>query len=118
MAGEYGEINSRVAYHRVLGEALDLVQGIMTQRPDDEMMQLIFEELNAMRRWTADGRVPTDEERGSIDVGLVAARELSEATGQEGELVKKLFALNNYFEDWPTDQEAATAKDEGSLDAK
>src|ERR1019366_5181673 len=110
MAGEYGEIDSRVAYHRVLGEALGLVQRIMTQRPDDEMMQLIFEELNAMRRWSAD-------ERGSINVGLVAVRELSEATGEEGELVKKLFALNNYFEDWPTDQEAATATDDGLLDA-
>ena len=43
MAGEYEEIDSRVAYHRVLGEALDLVQRIMTQRPDDQMMQLIFE---------------------------------------------------------------------------
>ena len=118
MAGEYGEIDSRVAYHRVLGEALGLVQRIMTQRPDDEMMQLIFEELNAMRRWSADGRVPTDDERGSINVGLVAVRELSEATGEEGELVKKLFALNNYFEDWPTDQEAATTTDDGLLDAK
>jgi hypothetical protein len=47
---------------------------------------------------------------------LVAVRELSEATGEEGELVKKLFALNNYFEDWPTDQEAAT--DNGRVDAK
>jgi hypothetical protein len=118
MAGEYGEIDSRVGYYRMLGEAIDLVQSILTRRPDDAMMQLIYEELNAMLRWSADGRIPTDEERGSINVGLVAVRELSEATGEEGELVKKLFALNNYFEDWPTDQEAATAKDDGLIDVK
>jgi hypothetical protein len=118
MAGEYGEIDSRVGYYRMLGEAIDLVQSILTRKPDDQMMQLIFEELNAMRRWSADGRVPTDEERGSINVGLVAVRELPEATGEEGELVRKLFALNNYFEDWPTDQEAANAKDDGLVDAK
>jgi hypothetical protein len=118
MAGEYGEIDSRVGYYRMLGEAIDLVQSILTRRPNDEKMQLIFEELNAMRRWSADGRIPTDEERGSINVGLVAVRELSEATGEESELVKKLFALNNYFEDWPTDQEAATATDDGLIDVK
>ena len=118
MAGEYGEINSRVAYHRILGEAMDLVQGILTRRPDDDMMQLIYEELDAMRRWSADGREPSDDERGSINVGLVAARELSGATGDEGKLVPKLLALNHYFEDWPTDQEAATATDDGLLDAK
>ena len=118
MAGEYGEIDSRVGYYRVLEEAIDLVQNILTRRPDDEMMQLIFEELNAMRRWSADERIPTDEERGSINVGLVAVRKLSEATGEEGALVRKLFALNNYFEDWPTDHEAATAKDDGLIDVK
>ena len=27
-------------------------------------------------------------------------------------LARKLFALNNYFEAWPTDEEAATARDD------
>jgi hypothetical protein len=118
MGGVYGEIDSRVAYHRVLGEATEIVQRVLTRRPEDGTMQLIYEKLDAMRRWSDGGREPSDIERGSIDVGLVAARELSGAIGDEGELVQKLFAPNNYFEDWPTDQEAADATDDDFFDAE
>jgi len=118
MGGVYGEIDSRAAYHRILGEATEIVLGILKQRPDDDTMQRLAEELDAMKRWSKNERVPSDGERGSIDVGLVAARALSGATGVEGDLVQKLFALNNYFEDWPTDEEAANAKDEDLFLAK
>ena len=111
MAGEYGEINSSAAFHRLLGESIEVVQRLLSKTPGDELMQLIFEELNAMRRWSTNGRVPTDDERGSIDVGLLAARDFSDAQGEKGELVQMLFALNNYFEDWPSDEEAANAPD-------
>ncbi len=109
MAGEYGEIDSRVNFDRLLGDAVDLVQKILAQTPEDELQQLIFEELNAMHRWSANGREPTDQERGSINIGLLAARGLSNATGEKEKLVQMLFALNNYFEDWPSDEEAAHA---------
>jgi hypothetical protein len=118
MAGIYGEISSRVAFHRELGEATAIVQGILAKRPEDSTMQRLYEELEAMKRWSNDGREPTDGERGSIDVGLIAARELSAANGVEGDLVQKLLALNNYFEDWPTDELAATAKDEDFFEAR
>ncbi|MGA9485093.1 MAG: hypothetical protein WBV48_24450, partial [Candidatus Acidiferrales bacterium] len=58
------------------------------------------------------GRTPTEGERRSIDVGLVAAREFDGAKGELNNLAEKLFSLNNYFEDWPTDEEAASATDE------
>jgi len=51
------------------------------------------------------------------EVSGKAARELSDATGEMGDLARKLFALNNYFEDWPTDAEAATASDDDFFDA-
>jgi hypothetical protein len=51
-------------------------------------------------------------------VGLIAARELPDAKGVEADLVQKLFALNNYFEDWPTDELAANAKDEEFFEAE
>jgi hypothetical protein len=118
VAGIYGKIDSREAFYRVLGEARESVLGILTQWPEDGTMQLIFEELDAMRRWCDGGREPSDNQRGSINVGLIAARDLSKAKGKTGELVQKLFALNNYFEDWPTDAEAASAKDENFTIAK
>jgi hypothetical protein len=118
MAGVYGEISSREAFHRVLAETTVIVQGILAQRPEDSTMQRLYEELEAMKRWSNDGREPTDGERGSIDVGLIAARELPDAKGVEADLVQKLFALNNYFEDWPTDELAANAKDEEFFEAE
>jgi hypothetical protein len=117
MAGVYGEIDSRTGFHRVLREATDIVRRSLAQRPDNEVMRRTERQLDAMKRWTDAGREPSAGERRDIDVGLIAARELSDATGETGDLARKLFALNNYFEDWPTDAEAATATDDDFFDA-
>ena len=73
---------------------------------------------NAGERWTANGRVPPQDERESISIGLLAAREL-ENTGdpQIDDLHDKLESLHNYFEDWPTDDQAASATDDDFFDA-
>jgi hypothetical protein len=111
MAGVYGEINSRKDFDRVLQQATALVRKILAHGPNP-VMQRIAKQLDAMKRWSDGGRKPTDNERRNIDVGLVAAREFDGETGEIGELATKLFSLNNYFEDWPTDAEAASATDE------
>ncbi|MHB8540487.1 MAG: hypothetical protein ACYDCD_06040 [Candidatus Acidiferrales bacterium] len=118
MAGVYGEINSRIDYHRVLGEARDIARRILARSPEDGTMKRIDKQLEAMRRWTDNGREPSESERRNIDVGLVAARELSEVTDEVGDLAGKLYALNNYFEDWPTDAEAANATEDDFFDAE
>jgi hypothetical protein len=92
------------------------VRRILARTPDNGIMQRIDKELDAMRRWTENGREPSHSQRSRIDVRLIAARELSEATGEVGELAGKLYALNNYFEDWPTDDEAANATDDDFFD--
>jgi hypothetical protein len=112
MAGVYGEINSRVDFHRMLHDASIIARGILTRTPQDATMLRIQKQLDAMARWSSNGRTPTDGERRSVDVGLVAAREFDGATGELNELAEKLFSLNNYFEDWPTDEEATSATDE------
>jgi hypothetical protein len=96
----------------VLREARTIAGRQLELAPKNPVMQNIVRHLDAMKRWSNDGRDPSERERGNIDVGLVAARELSEAAGDVAELAQKLSALNNYFEDWPTDQEAATATDD------
>jgi hypothetical protein len=116
MAGVYGEIGSRAEYHRVLREATEIARRILAQSPNDGTMKRIHKQLDAMKRWTDNGREPSSSERRNIDVGLLAARELSEATGEGAELAQKLCALNNYFEDWPTDDEAASATDDDFFD--
>ena len=112
MAGVYGEINSRVDFHRVVHEATIIARGILTRAPQDATMQRILKQLDAMARWSANSRTPTDGERRSVDVGLIAAREFDGAKGELNDLAEKLFSLNNYFEDWPTDEEAASATDD------
>jgi hypothetical protein len=116
MAGVYGEINSRADYHRVLSEALDTTQRILAKQPNYAVMQRIHTKLDAMKRWTENGREPTKSERKSVDVGLLAARELENAKGELAALVDKLYCLNNYFEAWPADEKAATATDEDFFD--
>ncbi len=116
MAGVYGEIDSNASFHRVLGEAIDVVHHVLAHTPGNGTLQRILKQLDAMKLWTHHGLKPSDGQRRSIDVGLVAARELSDATGEVRELAKKLFALNNYFEDWPTDEKAANATEEDFFD--
>lgn len=118
MAGEYGEIHSRVDYERILGEATELVKGFLTKSPDYEVMQRIARELEAMKRWSEGGREPTEGERESIDIGLLAVREFADGPEELAELSEKLFELNNYFEDWPTDEEAASRTKEDSWEEK
>jgi hypothetical protein len=116
MAGVYGEIDSRADYERVLRQATEVARRTLAQSPNNPIMQRINKQLDAMKRWTDNGREPSESERRNIDVGLIAARELSEATGEVADLAQKLSALNNYFEDWPTDEEAANAEEDDFLE--
>jgi hypothetical protein len=109
MAGVYGEINSRADYHRLLRQATHFA---VSQSPSDTTMQQIRKQLDAMRLCTDNDREPSEKERRSLNVGLIAARELDIATGKAKDLANKLHALHNYFEDWPTDEQAASANDD------
>src|SRR3984957_10625392 len=116
MAGAYGEINSRVGFRRVLREATGFWAPGLGAPPDDPIMKQILKELDAMKRWSENGRTPTEGERKRINVGLIAARELSETTGEVNKFAEKLSSLNNYFEDWPTDEQAASDTDDDDDD--
>src|SRR5271168_2510065 len=90
MAGVYGEINSKSDYQRVLREASSIVIRVLEGTPNSGIMQGVKKQLEAMKRWTDGGRKPSEIERRNIDVGVVAARELSEATGELSDLAQKL----------------------------
>jgi hypothetical protein len=112
MGGVFGEIDSRSAFERVLEEAHTLNRSLLEASPDNPVARRIDVELDAMRRFALDGREPTKSERESIQVGLIAVRELdADRDDASGELARKLHVLNNYFEAWPTDAEAASATD-------
>src|ERR1051326_9214221 len=76
MAGVYGEINSRDDFFRLIDEARAITGGMLKAQPRNWTIESIDTQLDAMKRWTAGGRVPTQDERKSIKIGLLAVREL------------------------------------------
>ncbi len=107
MSGEYGDIDSRARFRTVLGEAIALAEKILKRYPKGPALGNVANQLRAMKRFT-DGRDPTEEERESIDVGLVAVRELEDFDdGEVAKLAEMIHPLAAFHEDWPTDEEAA-----------
>ena len=85
------------AFEADLDEALVLVDLRLERSPHWPVMQVMKRQLEAMKRWTASGRTPTQEERGKIIIGLLAAREL-----QDDEALARLcHRLNHFFQVWP-----------------
>ena len=71
-------------------------------------MESIVMQLDAIRRWTDNGRDPTIDERKSITIGMILVRELESAPTVEFEVLKKqLSNLADYVKRWLTDDEMA-----------
>jgi len=67
-------------------------------------------QLHAMRDWTANGGEPTVQQITSINIGLIAARELEPpANAAIGELINRLHELGYYWRRW-TPAASAAAK--------
>jgi hypothetical protein len=110
MAGVYGRLNSRADFFRVLAKALDTARRGLAIEPRSRTTQIALRQLEAMQAWTANGRAPTADEQNRIDVGVLAGRELSDTGRPETEeWVQQLTELDNYFQGWPTDTEAAAS---------
>jgi hypothetical protein len=116
MAGIYGEINSRADFETVLNEALSDGQALLAKRPGDDTIDAIIRQLEAVKAWSANGRTPTEDERGWIDIGVRASREF-EGDDEAYAWTRALYALDAYIEDWPSDEKAASATDDDFWDS-
>lgn len=113
MGGVYGKINSRDDFFQMLDEARKITGDMLRVQPKNWTIESIDTQLDAMQRWTQNDREPTQDERDSITIGLLAVRQLdADRQDQSGQLARMLYDLNNYFDDWPTDDEAASATDD------
>ncbi len=100
-------IKSRSDFFRILGVTQKAVGDLLRKVPKSETYEMLELQLDAMWRWTAGDRTPTEEERNSIDIGLLAVRELEPANDdEEQELITNLHELNYYFEYWPDDPDS------------
>jgi hypothetical protein len=108
--GEYGDIASRGMFRQRLDEVLDLAGKCLRKYPGGSAFQSIHAQLEAMKRATAAGRDPQPAERRGFDAGLLAIRELEGVPDDDvGELADSIHAVVAFYEDWPTDAEAAEA---------
>ncbi len=111
MGGVYGEIDSRADFDRVLKEARFITRRMLKVQMDPTI-ENIDTQLDALERWTANGGVPTDIDRKTISVGVIAARNLDDVRDPEIQvLCDKLHSLQNYVREWPSDDDAASATD-------
>lgn len=94
-------IESKEEFRRVLAEAIALLQHLARASPDFPPYENIARQLNAMSEWTNGDRVPAVQERESIDIGLVASRELDAYPDpQIHDLCDRLYALDAFFTDF------------------
>ena len=115
MAGIYGEIDSRQDFLRVLDEATQGARRLRAASPGDATLESILKQLEALGRWTECGGQPNEEERESIDIAVRAAREF-EGNDELFAWTRKLYSIDAYVDDWPTDDEARSATDEDFFD--
>jgi len=101
-------IQSRQDFFRVLDEAIAQISDRVRKQPKFQAYLDLEFQLDKMWRWTRDGRTPTDEERHSTDLGVIAIREIEPVeTSEDQRFVTNLHELDYYFENWPDDPEVA-----------
>lgn len=95
-------IETREEFFEVLARTLEETERRMSELPGFDPLDLIRYQLLSIRGWTAGGREPTEEERRSVNIGLVAVREL--ATNFEApewlDYMDRLHALDYYVSHW------------------
>ncbi|MDI3284184.1 immunity protein Tsi6 family protein [Polyangium sp. 15x6] len=70
--------------------------------PRSTTYESIARQLAAMQSMTANDRTPTEDERESITIGLLAVRELEPASDPDlADFIERLHELNGYFTAWP-----------------
>lgn len=110
MAGIFGEaINSRSDFFVELSKAKSACAALRNAIPVAETLGAVWRQLEAIERWTANGRTPTRDERMSLDMSLRMFREYETTDNIDiYKLTGIVSAVHVYVRHWPDD---ATASD-------
>jgi hypothetical protein len=109
MAGIFGDdLNSRQDFFDQLTRAEKACAQLIHKHPDEDELGAVQRQLEAIRKWTNNGRKPTAKERESLDMGLRLFREYEMTDDQEIADFRDLISiLHSYLESWPSDKAAA-----------
>ncbi|MDI1436429.1 immunity protein Tsi6 family protein [Polyangium sorediatum] len=95
-------IDSRKEFFEVLEQTRIEAEARFQRAPRSALYESIARQLAAMQSMTESGRTPTEDERESITIGLLAARELEPAQDPDlVDFIERLHELNGYFTAWP-----------------
>jgi hypothetical protein len=101
---QFRYIQGRDDFLRLLRELLQQARELEQRTPGYLVYTSIRRQLEAIDQWTADGREPTREERRSIFMGRLAARELEALEDSVlDEFTRKIGELDFYVKHWKDD---------------
>lgn len=102
-------IKSRAQFFDVLAEVIQQAEDELEKWP---ALEAILTQLYAVRRWTANGRKPTFDERKSFTAGRIAARQFEGTNDLYWyDFSDKVGDIWMYFKCWRTDAGLATLDD-------
>lgn len=112
MTGVFGDnINNRSDFFRELARAKKLAEDVLKRFGGDPSLQAVHTQLEAIEQWTANGRTPTDDERGEIGMAIRMIREFSGPVDPEIFALKEVvLGVDPYFRYWPDDKTASDPK--------
>jgi hypothetical protein len=101
------QITSRQEFRDRVDKAMAALGKQMQQTPRFDPYESVEMQLDALKRWTADGREPTDDERARINMGLIVIREFDPEPDEElYDLMQDLHQIQGYVDVWPPEGEA------------
>lgn len=109
---ELNYIKSRAQFFDVLQELIQQAEAHLKKEKWPTLEDMLMQ-LYAVRKWTANGRKPTFDERKSFTAGTAASREF-EGTNDMAwyDFSQKMMELSLYLKCWRTDPGLATFDEE------
>lgn len=90
------EILTRNEFDEVLDEAIARLARVAAVHPENPAFTSLSRQLDAVKEWTAGGRLPTAPEKHRLNMSALAERELS---GYDEELALLLNTLHGYVDE-------------------
>ena len=89
-------IQSYAEFAALLAKATAGMDAIVESYPNESVLRSIRDQLVRLAEWTRGGRVPTLQERGELNFGLLASRDLHDIDGSLASLIYEIASFVTY----------------------